>query len=348
MGPWALPKALGKIMANLAVEVLRWALLGVLLVCPWALSVELHQWTGLLLLGPWALPKASGKTTPNLSVEALLWALSGALLVCLWASLVAGAKCHMANSAPSVKPRCLLHRLINMADRSTVALMDKSFPCSSWRQLSQRVLHVLAASQARSARCERRGRTVAECSFAAHFPKASSASSSSLPMNHQAQNALVVKWGNNHKSKDHHVLVVCPVYSSQRAKKVRTAEGLSTNARNHKVSNATTSSGLMSHHVSLAKCLLVAKWANSHKLKDHHVLVVCPVYSSQRAKKVRIAEGPSTSVQNHKASNATTSSGLMSHHVNLAKCISNSRLMAPHACVVSRPRSAPHAKRAPI
>lgn len=158
-----------------------------------SLSAELLQWRGPFRMDPWALPTALGKTMARLLVELLPWALTEVLPACQWGSLVAQAKCQMANPAPSVKPRILPFPLLDMADSFTVALTDNSSLWSRRWQLRQSALHAVVATPALSAQCERRGQTVAECSSAARSPKASSASSSNSPMSHHVQSAPVAK-----------------------------------------------------------------------------------------------------------------------------------------------------------
>jgi hypothetical protein len=158
-----------------------------------SLSAELLPWTGRSRMDLWALPTALGKTMARLLVELLPWALTEVLPACQWGSLVAQAKCLMANPAPSVKPRILPFLLLDLADSFTVALTGNSSPWRRRWQLQQSALHAAVATPLHSAQCERRGQTVAECSSAARSPKASSASSSNSPMNHHVQSAPVAR-----------------------------------------------------------------------------------------------------------------------------------------------------------
>jgi len=135
-----------------------------------------------------------------------------------WASNLVEARWDLARQAPLANPRCL-HLLqmcrTDMAVTSTVvnpALMGSWLPWGSQANL-QNHPNVLVPSRCPlfSARCERKGRTLAECSSAASVPKGSSASSFNLPMSRLAQ--MCHNRANRLNPKAHHVHVVCPARS---------------------------------------------------------------------------------------------------------------------------------------
>lgn len=176
--------------------------------------------------------------------------------------------------------------------------MGRLRPC---RELS---LHAPVASQVLSAQYERKGRTPAESSSAAPVPKASNASSSSSRTSHHVQMDSPSSLSNL-KLKAQHALAVCQACNSQHAKKAQIWAESSTSVRSLRENNVATSSGLMSRHGQLAKCL------SSRNLMAPHACATSQHLNAQHAKKGQTLAGSSSLAPNHRVNSAATSSGLM-------------------------------------